>query len=125
MGHRRSHQPCAEHIESHGSFENYRAAKLAFLDMYTDAADRYFEPRREELRVFVRSLFKYAPMSYSKEDETLKNCLPRIRAARAAEGDAANSEDAQPGKFLLSEFTKRTLPLRRRSLKNSALTMRR
>jgi len=35
---------------------------------------------------FVRSLFKYAPMSYSKEDETLKNCLPRIRAARAARG---------------------------------------
>jgi UDP-N-acetylmuramoyl-L-alanyl-D-glutamate--2,6-diaminopimelate ligase len=99
-----------EHIESHGSFENYRAAKLAFLDYVYRCGGQVFLNRDEKnFEFFVRSLFKYAPMSYSKEDETLKNCLPRIRAARAAEGDAANSEDAQPGKFLLSEFNEENI----------------
>jgi UDP-N-acetylmuramoyl-L-alanyl-D-glutamate--2,6-diaminopimelate ligase len=93
-----------EHIESHGSFENYRAAKLAFLDYVYQRGGQVFLNRDEKnFEFFVRSLFKYAPMSYSKEDETLKHCLPKIRNARAA--DVGTNQE----RFLLSEFNEENI----------------
>lgn len=101
-----------EHIESHGSFENYRAAKLAFLEYVSAGGGQVFLNRDEKnFEFFVRSLFKHEPMSYSKEDETLKNCLPKIRAARAegAEGAATAADGAKQEKFLLSEFNQENI----------------
>jgi len=98
-----------EHIESHGSFENYRAAKLAFLEYVCAHGGQVFLNRDEKnFDFFTRALFKHAPMSYSKEDETLKNCLPKIRAARAAEVGTDGS-GAQSEKFLLSEFNEENI----------------
>lgn len=92
-----------EHIESHGSFENYRAAKLAFLDYVYQRGGQVFLNRDEKnFEFFARALLKHAPMSYSKEDEVLKNCLPKIRSARAAEG-------ADREKFLLSAFNEENI----------------
>jgi UDP-N-acetylmuramoyl-L-alanyl-D-glutamate--2,6-diaminopimelate ligase len=102
-----------EHIESHGSFENYRAAKLAFLEYVCAGGGQVFLNRDEKnFEFFVRSLFARTPtwhelMSYSKEDETLKNCLPKIRAARTAEAQAADG--VPPEKFLLSEFNEENI----------------
>lgn len=103
-----------EHIESHGSFENYRAAKLAFLDYVYQRGGQVFLNRDEKnFEFFVRSLFKHAPMSYSKEDEALKNCLPKIRAARAAEaggvGIGAIEAAASQGGFFLSDFNEENI----------------
>jgi UDP-N-acetylmuramoyl-L-alanyl-D-glutamate--2,6-diaminopimelate ligase len=102
-----------EHIESHGSFENYRAAKLAFLEYVCAGGGQVFLNRDEKnFEFFVRSLFArtsawHEPMSYSKEDETLKNCLPKIRAARDAEAQAAGGVPLE--KFLLSEFNEENI----------------
>jgi UDP-N-acetylmuramoyl-L-alanyl-D-glutamate--2,6-diaminopimelate ligase len=102
-----------EHIESHGSFENYRAAKLAFLEYVCERGGQVFLNRDEKnFEFFVRALSSHAraqhePMSYSREDETLKNCLPRIRAARAAEGAAGGGVHQE--RFLLSEFNEENI----------------
>jgi len=99
-----------EHIESHGSFENYRAAKLAFLEYVCANGGQVFLNRDEKnFEFFVRSLFTHEPMSYSKEDETLKNCLPKIRAARAAESAGVASGVPPQEKFLLSEFNEENI----------------
>jgi UDP-N-acetylmuramoyl-L-alanyl-D-glutamate--2,6-diaminopimelate ligase len=97
-----------EHIESHGSFEKYRAAKLAFLEYVCAGGGQVFLNRDEKnFEFFVRSLFKHEPMSYSKEDETLKNCLPKIRAARTQ--DAPTADGTRQEKFLLSEFNEENI----------------
>ncbi len=95
-----------EHIESHGSFENYRAAKLSFLEYVCAHGGQVFLNRDEKnFEFFVRALSEHALMSYSKEDETLKNCLPKIRAAEGSvDGNGVRSE-----KFLLSEFNEENI----------------
>jgi UDP-N-acetylmuramoyl-L-alanyl-D-glutamate--2,6-diaminopimelate ligase len=94
-----------EHIESHGSFENYRAAKLSFLQyVFREGGEVFLNRDDKEFRFFFDTLIAYKPKEYSKEDEFLKNCLPRIRAAR--EGI---KESTKGGYFLLSDFNEENI----------------
>jgi len=97
-----------EHIESHGSFENYRKAKLDFLKyvlkkggaVFLNRDDPQFPFFNEELaRLFRRGVKRDGIAEYSKEDEWLKNYLPRINPMRAAQAGSQS-------KFLASEFNK-------------------
>lgn len=97
-----------EHIEAHGSYENYRAAKLGFLQhVLRNGGEVFLNRDDKEYPFFARSLSgaaaketaaspAYAPtIGYSKDDVFLKDCLPRIEAAR--------------GNFLLSDFNKENI----------------
>ncbi|MDR3582111.1 MAG: UDP-N-acetylmuramyl-tripeptide synthetase [Candidatus Pacebacteria bacterium] len=82
-----------EHIESHGSFENYRAAKLSFLQyVFRQGGEVFLNRDDKEFTFFFNVLAAFSPTAYSKEDEFLKNYLPRIRAASKEE------------RFILSDF---------------------
>lgn len=86
-----------EHIEAHGSFENYRAAKLAFLQYVAAQGGAVFLNRDDKnFPFFADALAASHPLQSSKEDEMMKNCLPRIAAARGEHGAGAP--------FLLSDF---------------------
>jgi len=94
-----------EHIESHGSFENYRAAKLSFLRyVFREGGEVFLNRDDKEFKFFFDSLADHAPTDYSKDDEFLKNCLPRIRAAR--EGGEGSTRS---GHFLLSDFNEENI----------------
>lgn len=119
-----------EHIEAHGSFENYRAAKLDFLKYVLSCGGKVFLNRddpnydffdealkKQEIQAEKegraasghgeRSAVKASSQgnsagprktaSFSREDDWLRNYLPRVKAARAA------SDGAGP-KFVLSPF---------------------
>jgi UDP-N-acetylmuramoyl-L-alanyl-D-glutamate--2,6-diaminopimelate ligase len=85
-----------EHIEAHGSYENYRAAKLSFLWYVLRRGGKVFLNRDDkEYPFFMHALTagqegKGAPAHYSKEDEFIKDFIPRLRAAG--------------GSFLVSDF---------------------
>lgn len=90
-----------EHIESHGSFENYRKAKLDFLKYVMKRGGKVFLNRDDEHFEYFSSALNaledgQLPQTYSREDEWLRNYLPRIRPTRAASGNAP--------KFVLSPF---------------------
>jgi UDP-N-acetylmuramoyl-L-alanyl-D-glutamate--2,6-diaminopimelate ligase len=103
-----------EHIESHGSFENYRKAKLDFLRYVLKSGGKVFLNRDDEHFKFFESALKAEDngtvthgtqaaagpktISYSREDTWLRNHLPRFKATRAA------SETAGAPKFVLSKF---------------------
>jgi UDP-N-acetylmuramoyl-L-alanyl-D-glutamate--2,6-diaminopimelate ligase len=92
-----------EHIESHGSFENYRAAKLSFLQyVFREGGEVFLNRDDKEFGFFFDTLVAYKPKEYSKEDEFLKDCLPRIRAAREKNG--VGLADEASAQFLLSDF---------------------
>lgn len=94
-----------EHIESHGSFENYRAAKLSFLQyVFRQGGEVFLNRDDKEFTFFFDALVAFSPTTYSKEDEFLKECLPRIRAARAKE-DAGTGQQ----KFILSDFNEENI----------------
>ncbi len=94
-----------EHIEAHGSFENYRKAKLDFLKYvvrrggkaFLNADDKNFRFFADELAKTDRRGGVSAPITYARADEWLRNYLPKIGPMRAV------TEGAAP-KFLLSEF---------------------
>jgi UDP-N-acetylmuramoyl-L-alanyl-D-glutamate--2,6-diaminopimelate ligase len=88
-----------EHIESHGSFENYRAAKLSFLQYVFRQGGQVFLNRDDkEFPFFFDALAAFSPTAYSKEDEFLKNYLPKIQAARKEVGGDSRE------RFILSDF---------------------
>ena len=94
-----------EHIESHGSFENYRNAKLSFLQyVFREGGEVFLNRDDKEFGFFFDTLISYKPKEYSKEDEFLKNCLPRIRAARKG-----ITETTKGGHFLLSDFNEENI----------------
>lgn len=94
-----------EHLEAHGSFENYREAKLDFLKFVVLKGGKIFLNRDDEHFPFFESALadKYGAarsektVAYSREDDWLRNHLPRVRSLRAT------SEGSVP-KFLLSDF---------------------
>ncbi len=94
-----------EHIEAHGSYEKYRAAKLSFLQYVLKEGGEVFLNRDDgEYGFFFNKLAasSHPPANYSKEDEFLKDCLPRIEAARQApDGNGAASDG-----FILSDFNR-------------------
>jgi UDP-N-acetylmuramoyl-L-alanyl-D-glutamate--2,6-diaminopimelate ligase len=92
-----------EHIESHGSFENYREAKLDFLKYVLSKGGKVFLNRDDKnFDFFFDALGEYGPVTYSKDDEFFHESLPHIRSARARrEGSAPH--------FLMSPFNEENI----------------
>lgn len=93
-----------EHIESHGSFENYRAAKLEFLQYVVQEGGKVFLNRDDKnFDFFLNALGEYAgPITFSKDDEFFHDSLPRIRSARAR-------RDGEEPRFLMSPFNQENI----------------
>ncbi len=107
-----------EHIESHGSYENYRNAKLSFLEyVFRRGGDVFLNRDAAEYPFFFGALTKDAPtrepVKCSKEDAFLKDCLPRIEAARAKDGGNGTgiAAAAGTGGFLLSDFNQENIAI--------------
>jgi len=94
-----------EHIESHGSFENYRKAKLDFLKYVLGHGGKVFLNRddgnykffSDALAAISQGVAHGKTFSYSREDEWLRNYLPKLTPTRGASGGPAP-------KFLMSDF---------------------
>jgi UDP-N-acetylmuramoyl-L-alanyl-D-glutamate--2,6-diaminopimelate ligase len=92
-----------EHLEAHGSFENYRDAKLGFLRYVIQGGGKVFLNRDDEyFDFFADALEGKKTVSYSHEDDWLRNYLPKIRPVRAIGGGPAP-------KFLLSDFNEENI----------------
>jgi UDP-N-acetylmuramoyl-L-alanyl-D-glutamate--2,6-diaminopimelate ligase len=102
-----------EHIESHGSFENYRTAKLEFLEYVLKKGGMVFLNRDDAQSDFFREALANQDFSskksgglastrtaeFSKNDEWLLNYLPKIYPMHTV-------HTAHTQKFLMSEFNK-------------------
>ncbi len=114
-----------EHIESHGSFEKYRAAKLGFLQYVVKKGGKVFLNRDDENFPFFAHALEArggggkagSPrvIAYAREDARLDEYLPKDTplsaslgggAARGARGGVNGG--ARP-KFLLSDFNERNI----------------
>lgn len=93
-----------EHIESHGSFENYREAKLDFLNYVIQQGGKVFLNRDDKnFEFFMKALSETTePIVYSKDDEFLHDSLPHIRTARMR-------RDSEPPHFLMSPFNEENI----------------
>jgi len=86
-----------EHIESHGSFENYRAAKLDFLKYVIERGGKVFLNRDDKnFDFFINELKESEPATYSKDDEFFHSSLPRIRDAKMRQKGASADFLASP-----------------------------
>ena len=101
-----------EHIESHGSFENYRAAKLEFLKYVIKKGGKVFINRADENAPFFieelgamrgKTLRGGRTFTFAREDEALSKYFPSMNPLRAA------SDSATAPKFLLSEFNEENI----------------
>lgn len=91
-----------EHIESHGSFENYRAAKLEFLQYVVEQGGKVFLNRDDKnFEFFFDALSAHEPVTFSKDDEFFHDSLPRIRSAHARRGEEAH--------FVMSPFNQENI----------------
>jgi UDP-N-acetylmuramoyl-L-alanyl-D-glutamate--2,6-diaminopimelate ligase len=87
-----------EHIESHGSFENYREAKLDFLKYVVKEGGKIFLNRDDKnFDFFFEALGASEPIAFSKDDEFFHDSLPRIRSAKMRRDNTAPH-------FLMSPF---------------------
>lgn len=92
-----------EHIESHGSFENYRGAKLDFLEYVIEKGGKIFLNRDDKnFNFFIEALGEHEPITYSKDDEFFHDSLPHIRSTRMR-------RDAEPPHFLMSPFNEENI----------------
>jgi UDP-N-acetylmuramoyl-L-alanyl-D-glutamate--2,6-diaminopimelate ligase len=92
-----------EHIESHGSFENYRAAKLEFLKTVVREGGRVFLNRDDKnFNFFLEELAEAGPIMYSKDDEFFHESLPHIRSVKM------RRENEAPH-FLMSKFNEENI----------------
>ena len=95
-----------EHIESHGSFENYREAKLSFLQYVLKKGGKIFLNRNDNNFSFFADALAHGEeniMHYTRDDERLQEHF--ARAARMNR----NLESSQPTaneRFLASEFNR-------------------
>ena len=86
-----------EHIESHGSFENYRAAKLEFLKYVVEKGGKVFLNRDDKnFDFFFEALGENEPITYSKDDEFFHDSLPRIRSAKSRRDNSESHFLASP-----------------------------
>jgi UDP-N-acetylmuramoyl-L-alanyl-D-glutamate--2,6-diaminopimelate ligase len=86
-----------EHIESHGSFENYRAAKLEFLKYVIEKDGKVFLNRDDKnVDFFMKALGDSEPIVFSKDDEFFHDSLPRIRSAKLRRDNAESHFLASP-----------------------------
>ncbi|MDE2018783.1 MAG: UDP-N-acetylmuramyl-tripeptide synthetase [Patescibacteria group bacterium] len=91
-----------EHIESHGSFENYRKAKLDFLKYVLKKGGMVFINRDDPSYAFMKLALEGRAMEFTKEDDWLKNYLPKLQTpVRSAAGSAR--------KFWLSGFNEENI----------------
>ncbi len=94
-----------EHIESHGSFENYRAAKLSFLRYVLKKGGRIFLNRDDKYFEFFKdALPGERTMTYGKDDEWIKQYLPKLSPMRSLQGGPVK-------KFLMSDFNEENVAL--------------
>ena len=92
-----------EHIESHGSFENYRAAKLDFLKYVIKEGGKVFLNRDDKsFEYFIEELGENEPITYSKDDEFFHDALPHIRSAKMR-------RDNESPHFLMSPFNEENI----------------
>jgi len=92
-----------EHIESHGSFENYREAKLDFLKYVIKKGGKVFLNRDDKnFDFFVEALGDSEPVTYSKDDEFLHDALPHIRSTKMR-------RDNEVPHFLMSPFNEENI----------------
>ncbi|MDE2015126.1 MAG: UDP-N-acetylmuramyl-tripeptide synthetase [Patescibacteria group bacterium] len=89
-----------EHIESHGSFKNYRRAKLGFLNYVGVRGGRIFiNSEDENSGFFLEKLAKFNPIVFSRETEESERVFPKFNPARLAVA-------TEPPKFLPSDFNR-------------------
>lgn len=94
-----------EHVESHGSFENYRDAKLSFLKYVLKKAGIVFLNRDDEhFAFFQNALPGEKTLTYGKDDEWIKQYLPGLNPMRSLQGELTK-------KFLMSNFNEENLAL--------------
>ncbi len=94
-----------EHIESHGSFENYRKAKLGFLRYVLWRGGKVFVNRDNEHALFFeKELATSVPgggagaiIPYSKTDEWAQKCFSKIEPPSFARRESAP-------RFVLTDF---------------------
>jgi len=92
-----------EHIESHGSFEKYRDAKLDFLKYVVGKGGKIFLNRDDKnFDFFFNALNENEPIAYSKDDEFFRDSLPRIRSS----GLRRDNEESH---FLASPFNEENI----------------
>ena len=89
-----------EHIESHGSFENYRAAKLAFLKYVMKKGGKIFLNRDDTSFAFFAIALGGKVEEYTRNDNWLKTYLPKIESA---------AQRSMVRKFLLSGFNEENI----------------
>lgn len=92
-----------EHIESHGSFENYREAKLDFLKYVVEEGGKIFLNRDDKnFNFFMEALAASEPITFSKDDEFFHDSLPHIRTTKMrSKGEAPH--------FLMSPFNEENI----------------
>jgi len=98
-----------EHIESHGSFENYRAAKLSFLRYVLKKNGIVFLNRDDASFDFFKAALTEGAagdhvMTYGKADEWVRDALPKLSPMRSLQGGPAK-------KFLMSDFNEENVAL--------------
>ncbi|MGC9598926.1 MAG: UDP-N-acetylmuramyl-tripeptide synthetase [Minisyncoccia bacterium] len=87
-----------EHIESHGSFENYRQAKLDFLNYVLARGGRIFLNRDDQhFGFFSNALSAREMRSYSAEDERIEKVLAEV-------GEPSFARRASAPRFVLTHF---------------------
>jgi UDP-N-acetylmuramoyl-L-alanyl-D-glutamate--2,6-diaminopimelate ligase len=89
-----------EHIESHGSFENYRRAKLDFLKYVLKKGGKVFLNRDDASFAFFAIALGGKAQEYTRNDDWLKNYLPKIESA---------AQRSMVRKFLLSGFNEENI----------------
>lgn len=93
-----------EHIESHGSFENYRKAKLGFLKYVLKKGGKIFLNRDDaNFNFFNAALAGAKTTEYSRNDAWVKDYLPKPTPMTSAHGGSA------PAKFLVSGFNEENI----------------
>jgi UDP-N-acetylmuramoyl-L-alanyl-D-glutamate--2,6-diaminopimelate ligase len=92
-----------EHIEAHGSFENYRGAKLDFLKYVIKKGGKIFLNRDDKnFDFFFDALGDNEPVTYSKDDEFFHDSLPHIRTTKMR-------RDNEAPHFLMSPFNEENI----------------
>lgn len=94
-----------EHIESHGSFEKYRAAKLEFLKYVLAKHGNVFLNRDDtSFDFFARELAggEERVMEYTRHDERLENYFSKI-------GRILEREEVSAPRFLFSDFNRENI----------------
>jgi UDP-N-acetylmuramoyl-L-alanyl-D-glutamate--2,6-diaminopimelate ligase len=98
-----------EHIESHGSFENYRDAKLSFLRYILKKGGIVFLNRDDAHFDFFKAALEGGAagdrvMAYGKTDEWIRDYLPKLSPMRSLQSGPAK-------KFLMSDFNEENVAL--------------